>query len=126
MPGVDLEAHNSFPKFEQSLRKLGCSIRNSVWTCSNWSWTKFKRVFGVSAHDILLGGGVEFVDIKLEKSPSRSYNALRGNRTPGGSSSHPANEYGNDPGYHYPINATDVCLWSSWRVFSDLGVYFSQ
>ena len=29
-------------------------------------------------------------------------NALRGNRTPGGSSQY---SNGNDPGYHYPINA---------------------
>jgi hypothetical protein len=33
--------------------------------------------------------------------------ALRGNRTPGGSSSQ--NSDGNDPGYHYPINACKVC-----------------
>ena len=34
----------------------------------------------------------------------KNQSALRGNRTPGGSS--PCSN-GNDPGYHYPINARD-------------------
>ena len=43
-------------------------------------------------------------------------NALRGNRTPGGSNTRlPA--HGNDPGYHYPINALDVNLKSLTNMY---------
>jgi len=36
-------------------------------------------------------------------------NALGGNRTPGGSNLK-GSMYGNDPGYHYPINAITVTV----------------
>ncbi|GLB44945.1 putative carbohydrate esterase family 4 protein [Lyophyllum shimeji] len=50
-----------------------------------------------------------FFRADLEKACQRNRIALRGNRTPGGSISTIQGycSYGNDPGYHYPINACD-------------------
>ncbi len=40
-----------------------------------------------------------------KRSLSILFSALRGNRTPGGSNQESLGQHGNDPGYHYPINA---------------------
>ncbi len=55
--------------------------------------------------------------IALEK------HALRGNRTPGGSKqvSHKV-LYGNDPDYHYPINAYTFAVRSTYRAFDNANV----
>ena len=51
--------------------------------------------------------------IEAKNRKTKRY-ALRGNRTPGGSSQY---SNGNDPGYHYPINAMEFMRQSQIRCF---------
>jgi len=50
-----------------------------------------------------------FFEMELEnRNINQKHYALRGNRTPGGSNQYTDTD-GNDPGYHYPINACKMC-----------------